>query len=133
VTTFTHFTDPYRISNDQGSPFAPPYPGSKDDSYFQWNGALDGLDEADFAMLVRTIELVVQAGTFSRERLQIALRISPELTEKMTSSIEKLGVIAPGEPDQVRRVLINVLGLEPLLAKVLSGRQYVVGAFSSVR
>jgi hypothetical protein len=133
VTTFTHFTDPYRIPNNTGSPFAPPYQGGKNDSYFAWNGALDGMDEADFSMLVRTIELVVQAGTFSRERLRLALRISPEVADRMTASIEKLGVIAPGEPDQVRRVLINVLGLEPLLAKVLSGRQYVVGAFSSVR
>jgi hypothetical protein len=131
VTTFTHFTDPYRISNDVGSPFTPPYRDGSGESYFQWNGALDGLDEADFSMLVRTIELVVQAGTFSRERLQRALRISPELAAKMTTSIEKLGVIAPGEPDTIRRVLINVLGLEVFLAKVLSGRHYLVEALAT--
>ncbi len=130
MTTFTHFTDPYRISGAVDSPFAPPYPGAtKSDSYFEWNGALDGLDEADFAMLVRAIELVVQAGTFSRERLQHALRISPELSVKMTSSIEKLGIIAPGDANGMRRVLINVLGLEVLLAKVLSGRQFLSAAY----
>jgi len=129
VTTFTHFTDPYRLSNDPNSRFAAPSSGpSKDDSYFEWNGALEGLDEADFGLLVRTIELVVQAGTFSRDRLQFALRISPEEAAKMTSSIEKLGVIAPGQPDGVRRVLVGVLGLEVLLAKVLSGRQYLPSA-----
>ena len=129
MTTFTHFTDPYRLSSDPSSRFATPTSGpSKDDSYFEWNGALDGLDEADFGLLVRTIELVVQAGTFSRDRLQFALRISPEDATKMTASIEKLGVIAPGQADGVRRVLVSVLGLEVLLAKVLSGRQYLPSA-----
>ena len=127
MTTFTHFTDPYRAPGDASSHVASPaFPGARqDDSYFEWNGALDGLDEADFDLLVRSIELVVQAGTFSRERLQLALRISPRLADKMTLSMEKLGVIAPGEPSAVRRVLVNVLGLEVFLAKVLSGRQFV--------
>lgn len=129
MTTFTHFTDPYRLSNDPNSRFATPKSGpSKDDSYFEWNGALEGLDEAGFSMLVRTIELVVQAGTFSRDRLQFALQISPEDAGKMTSSIEKLGIIAPGQPNGVRRVLVSVLGLEVLLAKVLSGRMYLQSA-----
>ena len=128
MTTFTHFTDPYRLSNEPGSRFAAPSSpvgGSQDDSYFEWNGALDGLDEADFDLLVRTIELVVQAGTFSRDRLRLALMISPEAAAKMTSSIEKLGVIAPADASGVQRVLVGVLGLEVLLAKVLVGRQYV--------
>lgn len=129
MTTFTHFTDPYRLSNDPNSRFAAPTSGpSRDDSYFDWNGALDGLDEIDFALLVRTVELVVQAGTFSQDRLQLALRISPALAARMTSSIEKLGVIAPVDAYGVHRVLINVLGLEVFLAKVLSGRQFVAAA-----
>ncbi len=127
MTTFTHFTDPYRSSSDpSGHAASPAFPGARqDDSFFEWNGALDGLDEADFDLLVRSIELVVQAGTFSCERLQMALRISPRLAERMTSSMEKLGVIAPGDPTAVRRVLVSVLGLEVFLAKVLSGRQFV--------
>lgn len=129
MTTFTHFTDPYRENIDAVSRFAPPFASdSIDESYFEWNGALEGLDETDFALLVRTVELVVQASSFTRERLQQALRITPELAARMTSSIEKLGVIAPGKPDGPRRVLVNVMGLPVLLAKLLSGRQYLPNA-----
>ncbi len=140
MTTFTHFTDPYRAANDPNGRFAPPASpavtqipvaanaGSLDDSYYGWNGALDGFDAADLDLLLRSIELVVQAGTFSPDRLQLALRVSPQLVARMTASMEKLGVIAPGEPTGVRRVLVNVLGLEVLLAKLMPGRQFVAVA-----
>lgn len=131
MSSFTSFNDPYRIPNDIASPFTPPYRDGSGESYFEWNGALDGLDETDFPLLVRTIELVVQAGTFSRERLKAALRISEAQAEKMTTSIEKLGVIAPGHPDGIRRVLINVTGLEVFLAKVLSGHHYLVESLAA--
>jgi hypothetical protein len=131
VTTFNHFTDPYRLS-DVDPRFSPPFGSTTiDESYFEWNGALEGFDEADFNLLVRTIELVVQAGSFRRERLQHALRISPESAERMTSSLEKLGVIGPGKPDGARHVLVNVIGLPVLLAKVLSGRSYLPSALSA--
>lgn len=131
MTTFTHFTDPYRLP-DVDSRFAAPFQSSTiDESYFEWNGALEGFDEADFNLLIRTIELVVQAGIFKRERLAQALRISPESAAKMTSSLEKLGVIGPGKPDGPRLVLVNVIGLPVLLAKVLSGRHYLPSALAA--
>jgi hypothetical protein len=129
VTTFTHFTDPYLPQIDSSSRFAAPsaYSDSIDDSFFEWNGALDGLDENDFSLLVRSVELVVQAASFSPERLQLALRISPESAAKMTTSLERLAVIAPGDAYASRRVLVGVRGLPVLLAKLLSGRQYLPG------
>ncbi len=63
MTTFTQFTDPYISDVGVTSPFVSP--ASADGSYFEWNGALDGLSEADFRLLMRTVELVVQAQTFS--------------------------------------------------------------------
>ncbi|HEX4059097.1 MAG TPA: hypothetical protein VHX87_12395 [Galbitalea sp.] len=131
MTTFTHFTDPYRLP-DVDSRFSAPFDSATlDESYFEWNGALEGFDEADFNLLVRTIELVVQAGSFKRERLQQALRISPDTAARMTTSLEKLDVIGPGKADGPRHVLVNIVGLPVLLAKVLSGRHYLPNAVAA--
>jgi hypothetical protein len=125
VTTFTQFTDPYISDVGVTSPFAPL--ASADSSYFDWNGALEGLSESQFGLLMRTVELVVQAQTFSRERLALALRISPESAATMTRSLELLGVISAGEPNAQRRVLVSVRTLPVLLAKMLSGRDHLPG------
>ena len=125
VTTFTQFTDPYISDVGVTAPFASP--ASAANSYFDWNGALEGLSEAEFTLLMRTVELVVQAQTFSRERLRLALRISPESAASMTRSIELLGIISAGEPNAQRRVLVSVRTLPVLLAKMLSGRDHLPG------
>jgi hypothetical protein len=120
VTPFTRFTDPYIGDVGITSPFAP-LP-SRDGSYFDWNGALEGFSEADFGLLMRTVELVVQAQSFSRERLQLALQISSESAATMTRSLELLSVISAGEPNAQRRVFVSVRTLPVLRAKMLSGR-----------
>jgi DNA segregation ATPase FtsK/SpoIIIE-like protein len=122
-STFTKFTDPYISDVGVTSPFLPE--GAGGSSYFDWNGALDGLSENEFALLMRTVELVVQAQTFSRERLQHALRISQDSALTMTHSIELLGIISAGEPNAQRRVLVSVRTLPVLLAKMLSGRDHL--------
>ena len=122
-STFTKFTDPYISNTGVTSPFAPE--ASSGSSYFDWNGALDGLSENEFSLLMRTVELVVQAQTFSRERLQYAMRISPESAATMSRSIELLGIISAGEPNAQRRVLVSVRTLPVLLAKMLSGRDHL--------
>jgi DNA segregation ATPase FtsK/SpoIIIE-like protein len=105
------------------SPFAPEPAGAT--SFFDWNGALDGLSESEFALLMRTVELVVQAQTYSRERLQYALRISQEAAVTMTRSCELLGIISAGEPNAQRRVLVSVRTLPVLLAKMLGSRDHL--------
>lgn len=120
MTTFTQFTDPYISDVGVTSPFAPK--ASADGSYFDWNGALEGLPDGEFGLLMRTVELVVQAQTFSRERLALALRISAESAVTMTRSLELLGIISAGEPTAQRRVLVSVRTLPVLLAKMLSDR-----------
>jgi DNA segregation ATPase FtsK/SpoIIIE-like protein len=121
--TFTKFTDPYISDVGVTSPFAPGAASAS--SYFDWNGALDGVSESEFALLMRTVELVVQAQTFSRERLEHALRISHEAAITMTRSIELLGIISAGEPNAQRRVLVSVRTLPVLLAKMLSSRDHL--------
>ena len=120
MTTFTQFTDPYISDVGVTSPFAPK--DTADSSYFDWNGALEGLPDGEFGLLMRTVELVVQAQTFSRERLALALRIPPKSAATMTRSLELLGIISAGEPNAQRRVLVSVRTLPVLLAKMLSGR-----------
>jgi DNA segregation ATPase FtsK/SpoIIIE-like protein len=123
VTTFTQFTDPYISDVGVTSPFAPK--DTADNSYFDWNGALDDVTDGEFGLLMRTVELVVQAQTYSRERLALALRISPESAATMTHSLELLGIISAGEPNAQRRVLVSVRTLPVLLAKMLSGRDHL--------
>ncbi len=125
--SFTKFTDPYISNVGVTSPLAP---ASSDPWYFDWNGALDDLDEGEFSQLMRTVELVVQAQTYSQERLQLAIRISAESAARMTRSLERLGVISAGEPTAQRRVLVSVRTLPVLLAKLLSGRDHLPGMVS---
>ncbi|MEJ1231409.1 MAG: hypothetical protein WDM88_13380 [Galbitalea sp.] len=120
MTTFTHFTDPYRSQVGVVTPvvdvFAPVA-----DAFVGWDDGVEGLDEQDFALLVRTVELVVQASAFSSERLEYALRISAATAARLTRSLEKLGVIAKGGPTDERVVLIGIRGLPILQAKLFSG------------
>jgi hypothetical protein len=121
-STFTRFTDPYIGDVGVTAPFATrPKAG---DSYLDWNGALDGLGPSKLDLLLRTVELVVQAQTYSRERLQFALRISEESAVQMTRCLELLDVIAAGGPNAQRRVLVSVRALPVLLAKLLSSSEY---------
>ena len=121
-STFTRFTDPYISDIGVTAPFAArSKPG---DSYLDWNGALDGLSQSELDLLLRTVELVVQAQTYSRERLQFALRIPQDSAVQMTRSLELLGVISAGEPNAQRRVLVSVRTLPVLLAKLLSSSEY---------
>jgi hypothetical protein len=125
---FTRFTDPYIGDVGVTSPLAPP--ASADGSHFDWNGALDGISESEFGLLMRTVELVVQAQTFSRDRLQLALRIGPDAAERMSRSLELLGIISAGEPRAQRRVLVSLRTLPMLLGRLLSGRDHLTGAVS---
>jgi len=117
---FTKFTDPYISNVGVTSPLA-----AAQTSYFDWNGALDDLEESEFSLLIRTVELVVQAQTYSSERLQLAIRISAEQAVRMTHSLELLSVISAGEAQAQRRVLVSVRTLPVLLAKLLSGRDHL--------
>ena len=121
-SSFTRFIDPYISDIGVTAPFATRSKGG--DSFLDWNGALDGLSQSELDLLLRTVELVVQAQTYSRERLQFALRISEESAVRMTRSLELLGVIAAGEPNAQRRVLVSVRTLPVLLAKLLSSSEY---------
>ncbi len=120
MTTFTNFTDPYR------SPGA-----SVGVLSFEGGEQVASLDEHDFRLLMRTVEVVVQAGAFTRARLQAALRLPAESSKRMTHLLEQVGVISHGTIDESRAVLVTVDRLPVLLTRLLVTRE-TVAALSAV-
>jgi hypothetical protein len=120
VTTFTSFTDPYRS----------PVSASRQLS-FDASDQVAALDENEFSLLMRTVELVVQAGAYSRSRLQGALRISIESSRHLTHLLELVGVISMGDQEHTRAVLVTPENLPMLLTRLLITRD-TVAALSAV-
>ena len=126
MTTFTNFTDPYRSASSGTAGAASSRPLG-----FDGSDQVASLDEADFRLLMRTVELVVQAGAFSRPRLQGALGISGESSKHMTHLLEQVGVISMGDADHTRAVLVRQDHLPVLLTRLLISRESVA-ALSAV-
>jgi hypothetical protein len=121
MTTFTNFTDPYRST---AAPASRP-------RGFDGGDQVAALDEQEFTLLMRTVELVVQAGAYSRPRLQGALRISVESSKHLTHLLEQVGVISMGDPEHTRAVLVTRENLPMLLTRLLITRD-TVPALSAV-
>ncbi len=88
---------------------------------FQAQRAIRSLNDSDFATLMRSVELVVQAQAFSRQGLQYALRLPLETTNLMTEALEAMGIIVGG-PSERRTVLTPPDRLTMLLAELHSVR-----------
>ena len=99
----------YSLGDDDAAFALPPEAGEH---------LIESVDGADFALLERTIELVVQSQAFSRVGLQAALRLSQESAEHLTQELETLGVIELGAPDEPRDVLVAMHDLALFLADV---------------
>jgi len=89
---------------------------------------LSSLGSRDFDLLSRTVELVVQSQAYSSARLAVALRLEPPMAAQLTSALVVLGVIADGEPDDPRLVLIDVANLAGLLGDIRALRRDAVGS-----
>ncbi len=114
MTTFTNFTDPYRSNASTSRPLD-----------FDGSEQVAALDEADFRLFMRTVELVVQAGAYSRPRLQAALDLSTETAKHLTHLLEQVGVISMGDPEHTRAVLVRADRLPVLLTRLLITRESV--------
>ena len=114
MTTFTNFTDPYRSNATSSHPLD-----------FDGSEQVAALDEPDFRLFMRTVELVVQAGAFSRARLQAALSLSIESSKHLTHLLEQVGVISMGDPEHTRAVLVRADKLPVLLTRLLVTRETV--------
>ena len=113
MTTFTNFTDAYAGAFERGS------------------DRVASLDEPEFRLFMRTVELVVQAGAFSRPRLQAALGITAESSRHLTHLLEQVGVISMGDAEHSRAVLVTIDHLPVLLTRLLITRE-TVPALSAV-
>jgi len=89
---------------------------------------LSSLGSRDFDLLSRTVELVVQSQAYSSARLAVALRVEAAMAAQLTGALVVLGVIADGEPDDPRLVLIDVSNLAGLLGDIRALRRDAVGS-----
>jgi hypothetical protein len=115
MSTFTTFTDPY--------------PGEARTlavaANFDSESLVQTLGDADFTLLLRTIELVVQAGAYSQVRLQHAMGIPARTAVRLTTLLEALSVIGQYRAGDERHVLKSVDDLPLLLMRLLSSRDSV--------
>jgi hypothetical protein len=115
MSTFTTFTDSY--------------PGEARTlaiaAKFDGESLVQTLDDADFALLMRAIELVVQAGAYSQVRLQHAMRIPARTAVRLTSLLEALSVIGQYRAGDERHVVTSIDELPLFLMRLLGSRNSV--------
>ncbi|MES2170465.1 MAG: hypothetical protein V4479_07050 [Actinomycetota bacterium] len=80
------------------------------------------LDSAEFALLERSIELVVLSQSFSVRGLQLALRLRNSVAEKMTYALESIGLIPAGGWEEKRPVLVAQNELSAILGELRGSR-----------
>jgi hypothetical protein len=113
VPTFTGFTDPYATTSFEAQDPAHP-------DFTEHNPLVDSMGREEFALLLRTVELVVQAQAYSTDKLSQALRIHPHNAQRMTLALESVGVISPVRFDGHRAVVAQARDLPMLLARLLT-------------
>ena len=91
-------------------------------SAFEVDNTVTVLPEADFELLLTSIDLVVLSQAFSRVGLERALRISSEQAARMTGILKWLGVISTEENDGRCEVLVAMDDL-PLVRVRLQERR----------
>ena len=99
--------------------------------------ALDDLDlsapifPTEYDLIDRVIELVVQSGMFSRPALAAALQLAERKSMRLTFQLETLGIIAGGDLDGGRRVLVPIGSLGSVLGDVRAGRRALAEAHAA--
>jgi hypothetical protein len=83
---------------------------------------VSALEPAEFALLERSIELVVLSQAFSVRGLQLALRLRNSVADKITRVLESVGVVPVGGWEEQRPVLVAQNELSAILGDVRSAR-----------
>jgi hypothetical protein len=91
-------------------------------SVAQAEGVVNVLDEKDFGLLLRCVDLVVLSQAFSREAFGLALRLSEAMTEKMTGMLVELAILSADEVGGNRLVLADMRDLPLILLRLNEGR-----------
>ncbi|TBN57030.1 hypothetical protein EYE40_06235 [Glaciihabitans arcticus] len=86
------------------------------------------IDDPDFELLERSIELVVQSQVFTPVGLEHALQLEPEVVEHLTDELEALGVIERDESDDHHEVAVEVEDLSLFLVDVRLNRRDATAA-----
>ena len=86
------------------------------------------IDDPDFELLERSIELVVQSQVFTPVGLEHALHLEPEVVEHVTDEVEALGVIERDAADDHHEVAVDVEDLSLFLVDVRLNRRDATAA-----
>jgi DNA segregation ATPase FtsK/SpoIIIE-like protein len=116
MTAFTTFAEPAATWSITPTKFA----GT---ALFERDRVIMALGPKDFALLLRAVELVVVAQAFSRRGIEHALRLEPNIADRLTTLLEGLGVISAGGFEEQRRVLIAMDHLAVLLVRLYGCRE----------
>ena len=104
----------YTLDDEEGSFAIPEAAGEQ---------LIASVDSQDFALLERSIELVVQSQAFSLTGLRAALRLDAPTALHLTLELEALGVIDTGAVEAQRPVLVAMHDLALFLANVRLSRR----------
>ena len=115
MATFLSFTDSYPTTSEATAPR---------------NEVVDGLNDDDFALLLRSIELVVQAGTLTSVLLGHALHIPASRADRMIDAMQSIGVISPPGFDKRRSVIAEMDALPLILVRLMTNRGHVDSDFA---
>lgn len=94
-------------------------------SVAQAQAVVNALDEEDFDLLLRCVDLVVLSQTFSEGGLACALDLPGAVAEQMTDLLVKLEILSSDEIDGIRLVLVDMRDLPLILLRLNEGRRTV--------
>lgn len=80
------------------------------------------LDDNEFDLLLRCVDLIVLSQAFSEEGLARALDLSSAAAEQMTWMLVKLDILSTDEVDGTRLVLADMRDLPLILLRLNEGR-----------
>jgi hypothetical protein len=80
------------------------------------------LDEDDFDLLLRCVDLVVLSQAFAQEAFENALDLANDVAERMTAILVQLEIISSDEVDGTRLVLADMRDLPLILLRLNEGR-----------
>jgi hypothetical protein len=91
-------------------------------SVAQAERVVNTLDEEDFDLLLRCVDLVVLAQAFSADAFEYALDLSSDVADRMTRMLVQLEVLSADEIEGSRIVLADMRDLPLILLRLNEGR-----------
>jgi hypothetical protein len=91
-------------------------------SVAQAERVVNALDEDDFDLLLRCVDLVVLAQAFSAEAFESALDLPGDVADRMTRMLVELEILSADDMEGSRIVLSDMRDLSLILLRLNEGR-----------